>query len=361
MTAPGPRIFDRPADIANLDSENVLGAVERFAEQCRAGWEIGRAAEGLPNGDGVESVLVLGMGGSGISGNVVHAILEDRLRVPFEVLKSYGPLPEWVGRNTLVFAVSYSGSTEETIAAFTDAHDRGSRAVAVSSGGALAEMAREYGVAHVAIPSGLQPRASLGYLALPILAVLGRIGIVPDLHEDVDEAEEVLTALQARCHRDRPTRDNPAKHLAEAIYGRIPVVYGGHGATAVAAERFKCDLNEYSKTPAFWNRFPELNHNEIVGWSQFADITKQSFMGVWLRDKEEHPRVTLRFEITKRLIGDKLGALVEVPSEGHSATARLLSHILVTQLASIYLGLAYGIDPGPIEVIQQLKKELADR
>ena len=348
-------------ELARLDSEDVLAAVERFADQCREGWEIGRAATGLPRADGIDSIVVLGMGGSGVSGDVIQAIVEPRLPLPFRVVKTYGPLPEWIGRNTLVFAVSYSGSTEETVAALEEAHARGARAVAISSGGPLAEMAREYGLAYVRIPTGLQPRASLGYLTLPILAVLVQIGLVPDMQSDVDEAVDVLSDLASRCHRKRPTDENPAKQLAGKLHGRVPVVYGGTGLGATAAYRTKCDLNEYAKTPAFWHEIPELDHNEIVGWNQLRDLTRDSFVIVFLRDPGEHERVQLRFEITRSLIEDNVGEVIEVPAEGSGVIARLLSLILVTQLAAIYLGLAYEVDPGPVEVIQRLKSELANR
>jgi glucose/mannose-6-phosphate isomerase len=347
--------------IERLDSEDVLGAVERFPDQCREAWALGRAAKGLPDGTGVDGIVVLGMGGSGVSGDVVRAVVEPRLLVPFHVIKSYGPLPEWIGRNTLVFAMSYSGGTEETVAAFQEAHERGARSVAVSSGGQLAEMSTAYGVAHVKIPSGLQPRASLGYLTLPVLAVLVEVGLVPDAGDDVEEAIEVLARSAQRCHRRAPAGANPAKDLASRIAGRVPVIYGGAGLGAVAAYRFKCDLNEYGKTPAFWNTFPELDHNEIAGWNQMAGVTSNNVVLVLLRDSEEHSRIALRMDITRRLIEDKVAEVVELNSEGSSALARILSLILVTQLAAIYVGLAYEIDPGPVEVIQRLKKELADK
>ena len=347
--------------IADLDSEDVLGAVERFADQCREGWEIGRAAEGLPDATGVDSIVVLGMGGSGVSGDVIEAVIEPRLPVPFRVIKSYGPLPEWIGRNSLVIAVSYSGSTEETVAAIKEAHERGSRIIAVSSGGPLAELAREYGLGHLQIPTGLQPRASLGYLTLPVLAALVRVGLVPEMQDDIDEAIEVLSDIASRCHRKQPVGDNPAKDLALKIHGRIPVIYGGYMLGGVAAYRFKCDINEYSKNPAFWNVIPELNHNEIVGWNKLADVTSRDFVGIWLRHEGEHERIGLRFEITKKLIGGNLAEIVEVPAEGRTPLARLLSLILITQLAAIYLGLANEVDPGPVAVIQKLKSELAER
>lgn len=347
--------------LAKIDSEDVLGAVEGFSEQCAAAWEIGMAATSLPSAEGVDSVIVLGMGGSGVSGDVVAAVTEPRFIVPFRVLKSYGPLPEWVGRNTLVFAVSYSGSTEETVTALEQAHDKGARLVVISSGGPLAEMALRFGVAHIAIPPGLQPRASLGYLTLPILAVLEKMGLLSGGAAEVEETVDVLADLAERCHRSQPAGDNPAKDLANRCYGRVPVVYGSHGITQTAAMRFKCDINEYGKVPAFWNYFPELNHNEIVGWTGMTDLSKERFVVVLLRDADEHPRISLRFDITRRLIEDDAAEVIELHSEGTSPLARLLSLVFVTQLASIYIGLARGVDPGPVEIIESLKSELAQR
>jgi glucose/mannose-6-phosphate isomerase len=354
-------VLDDLNAIQQLDSEDVLGAVERFADQCREGWEIGLAAEGLPDASGVESVVVLGMGGSGVSGDVVQAVVEPRLPVPLRTIKSYGPLPEWVGRNSLVFAVSYSGSTEETVAGLDEALSRGCRIVALSSGGPLADRASLEGFAHVRIPQGHQPRASLGYLTMPLLAVLAKVGLVPDMQEDVDDAVAVLSDIASRCHRKHDTSDNPAKALAEQLKGKVPIVYGGFGIGAVAAYRFKCDLNEYAKTPAFAGALPELDHNEIVGWKGLSELTSENLINVLLIDPKEHPRVAIRFEITRKLIAGALPAYCEVGAEGESPLARLLSLILVTQLASIYLALAYGEDPGPVEVITALKNELAAR
>jgi glucose/mannose-6-phosphate isomerase len=346
--------------IAKLDSEGVLAAVESFPEQCRRAWAIGRAATGLPDATDVDSVVVLGMGGSGVSGDVVGSVVEPRLPVPLRTIKGYGPLPEWVGRNTLLFAVSYSGATEETLAAVAEASERGARSVAVSSGGPLGDFAGERGIAHVAIPAGLQPRASLGYLALPLLAALDKVGLVPPLEADVDEAIRTLEQSAVRCRRERPTGDNPAKGLATRIAGRIPIVYGAEGLCATAAYRFKCDLNEYGKTPAFWHFFPELDHNEIVGFNRLAEVTSDRFVGIVLRDVVEHPRIALRIAITRSLIEPSLADFVEVRAQGESPLARILSLIFVTQLAAIYVGLAYGVDPGPVEAIQKLKAELAD-
>lgn len=357
-----PRIdLDDLNALAELDSQDVLGAVERFGDQCREGWEIGLAAEGLPSAEGVDSIVVLGMGGSGVSGDVLAAVVEPRLPFPLRTIKSYGPLPEWVGRNTLVFAVSYSGSTEETLAALEEAIGRGARIVTVSSGGPLEELARKHGLAHVGIPGGLQPRASLGYLALPLLGVLVRIGLVPDPRDDVEEAVELLRDLGDLCHRKVGAAENPAKDLALKMFGRVPVIYGGDGPGATAAYRFKCDINEYGKAPAFTHALPELDHNEIVGWNVLSELTKERFVLILLRTPDDHERIDLRFDITRSLVGEQFAEVVEVPAKGNGALARILSLVMLTQLAAIYLGLAYGVDPGPVDVIQRLKTELSYR
>ena len=145
-----------------------------------------------------------------------------------------------------------------------------------------------------------------------------KIGLVPDMQDDVDQAVRVLAEVEARCHRSRSVSENPAKDLATKLHGRVPVVYGGHGLGSVAAYRFKCDLNEYGKTPAFWHEFPELDHNEIVGWNRLEELTKENFVIVYLNSGEEHERIELRMEITRSLIEDRVADMIEVPAEGPS-------------------------------------------
>ncbi|MGI8521204.1 MAG: bifunctional phosphoglucose/phosphomannose isomerase [Actinomycetota bacterium] len=344
--------------MAELDSLGILDDVEGFPRQCREAWRIADTTEGLPSGAGVDSILVVGMGGSGISGDVAQAVVEPRFPLPWRVVKGYGPLPEWVGRNTCVFVMSYSGQTEEALAAFEDASGRGARIVIISSGGALMTMGRDRGAALVRIPGGLQPRASLGYLCLCLLGTLRKMQLAPDMTEEMAESLEVLDAIAAVCRRDVPSGDNPAKTLAGRLYGKIPVIYGGYGVGAVAAQRFKTDLNEYGKTPAFYNVLPELNHNEIVGWNRLGEMTSANFVLVLLRDPYEDRRVALRFPATAKVVAGHVSDVVEVCSEGRSRLARLLSFALVTQLAAVYLGLGYGVDPGPVEAIEMLKSEL---
>lgn len=353
--------LDDLSGIGELDSLDVLGTVESFPEHCHHAWKLGARVEDLPDATGIESVVVLGMGGSGSAGDVARAIVEPRLPVPFRVFKGYGPLPEWIGRNTLVLAISYSGNTEEVLAALDEAHARGSRTVTISSGGRLAELGVEYGSARVTVPTGLpQPRTALAYLAMPALAVLVSMGLVPDLSEDVDEAVEVCSEIVDRCHRKQPTADNLAKRLATSFSGKVPVIYGASGLGATAAYRLKCDVNEYAKQPAFASELPEANHNEIVGWSVLDELSREHFAALIVDDVSEDPRISRRLNVTRELIAGHFASVDDLSASGTGALARLLSLLLLGQLTAIYTGIANGIDPGPVEAIDSLKARVAE-
>jgi glucose/mannose-6-phosphate isomerase len=353
--------LDDAAALRRLDSLDILTPVERLAEQCRAGWDIGRAAEGLPEGDSIDGIAVLGMGGSAMAGEIARAVMEPSGGHVVQVLKGYGPLPGWVGPRTLVVAVSYSGDTEETLDALADALERGASVLSLSSGGRLAAAAAKGGWPHVTVPGGLQPRASLGYMVLPLLAVFARMGFSDLSDDDVAEAEAVLDGISQACGRQVPLAANPAKQLAMAVAGKIPLIYGGQGVAAVAARRFKCDLNEYGKAPAFANELPEMGHNEVEGFEQMGDLLRSHAVVVALRDSQEDPRVSLRFEVTRGILDGRVSGFRQVRATGSSALARLMSLVSTTQLAAVYAGLAAGRDPGPVEVIRRLKEELATR
>ncbi len=349
--------LDDTEALTRLDSLGVLGVAESLGEQCRRGWDLGRSVHGSPSAEGLAAIVVLGMGGSGIAGDLVQAVLEPRLPLPMRVHKGYPPLPEWVGRNCLVVAVSYSGDTEETVEGLAEARERGARVITMASGGRVAEAAAAGGLAHVALPGGLQPRSAVGYMAFGLLGVLASLGLVPRADADVDEALERAERVRSRCHRGIPAAHNPAKSLALSLHGRVPVVYGGPGIGAAAAQRFKNDLAEYAKVPAFWGVLPEFQHNDLEAWGHHS-AERSPFIGVLLRDPDEPARIAARFEATRRLLAGRL-ELVTVRAEGRSALARLVSLLAFTQLVAIYLGLRAGRDPGPVDVLQRLKRELA--
>lgn len=349
--------IDDIAAVAAIDKAGMLDEMAGFADQCEQAVDMARHTELNIDPAGITDILVLGMGGSGIAGDVCRVLFDDALNVPIQVNRHYR-LPAYVGPATLVLAVSYSGNTEETLAALGEAVTRGARVVAVSSGGKISLIARDKGLPLIRIPAGLQPRAALGYLSLPPAVVLEKLGLVPALTEAVSEAVNLLRHQSARLRPEEPESSNPAKQLARRLHGRLPVIYGSEGVASLAAFRFKCQINENAKQPANWNLLPELDHNEITGWQCLEDISRR-FHLIFLRDADEHPQVKKRVEVTRDLIIDRFCGTEEFWSSGASKLARLLSLVYLGDFTSAYLALLNGVDPSPVERIELLKKRLA--
>lgn len=343
--------------LRTYDPSDYLGVVENFPDQLRDALHRAQQAQDLPSGEGIDSIAILGMGGSGISGDVARVILGPRVPLFIETIKGY-EIPTWVGRNTLVLAMSYSGNTEETLEAYEGAHEKGARMVVVSTGGSLVKLAREHGDAVVEIPSGLQPRAALGYLSIPILVVCEHIGVGPKMGAEIAETIDLMERRSGEWQRKIPLDSNPPKQLAKRLFDKIPLIYGSDGISGVAAYRWKCQFNECSKLPAWSNAFSELNHNEIVGWNQMSGVTKQFFGLVVLRHEGDHPRNARRIEITVPLIERNVSFVEYVDAQGSSPLARFFDLCYFGDFVSTYLALAEGIDPAPVEVIESLKKQL---
>jgi glucose/mannose-6-phosphate isomerase len=354
--------LDDPKYIKSIDLAGMLGVVESFADQLRGAFAAAESADlkhlALPGAVGaISSIVTLGMGGSGIGSDVVKSLFEDSLAVPFIVNKGYS-LPAFVDAGTLVVAVSYSGETEETLETFEKAVEAGANILVITGGGRILARSKELDLPMMIVPAGLQPRAAIGYLGFGLAALLNRIGCVDIDSGDFLEAVESAEKTAAACGGTVSSEENPAKQLAAAITGRMPVIYGSEGITAAAALRWKSQINENSKTPAFWNIFPELNHNEIVGWQELGDLTKNFFL-IILRDSGERDRVAKRIEITVPLIENNLGAFAEAYSAGSSKMARLVSLVCFGDFVSVYLALISGVDPTPVESIRKLKIALS--
>jgi len=355
-TTPEALKLDDPATLAEADPTDFLSAVEGLPAQLGEAVGLADAAEDLPDVTGLGSIAVLGMGGSGISGELCRAVLAPLAPVPVATLRDYD-IPAWVGKDTLVFAVSYSGNTEETLTAFRQAAARGARIVAVTTGGALAQEAAASGYPVVAVPGGLMPRAALGYVAIPPLVVCNRLGLAPGIDTAIDEALEVAARRAAACHRSVPAASNLAKTLAGRLVGRLPLVWGSEGTAGAAAYRLKCQLNENAKVIANWAVFPELNHNEVVGL--YHSETIPAPLGILvLRHVGENPRTARRIEVTTSLIADSVDFVEEIWTTAASPLARLLDFVVAGDHLSTYLGIARGADPAPIVVIDLLKAAL---
>lgn len=343
-----------------VDSLNFLEAVRGLPEQLAAAHEAAGKLKPdlLPRADEIDNIVVLGMGGSGIAGDVLAATASGVLAVPVIGLKRYRT-PCFVGPRTLAFAMSYSGDTEETLSMTRGALDAGAKVIAVSNGGELAALARERGAVHVACPDGYLPRAALGALIAPLFVACSRMGILPEAHAWLVQAQTQLATRRDECKPEIEGSANPARELARRIGRTIPLFYGGGAVGAVAAMRWKCDVNENAKAPAFWNAYPELDHNEICGWGQHGDVTRQVFTLVELRHGLEHRQVSRRFTATRELIEETVSQVLEVQAEGEGRLAELLDLMYLGDWMSCYLALDNDVDPGPIDAITQLKNALA--
>ena len=338
-----------------LDSEGMLDIALDLPEQVAAAVDRARGLDGLPDREEIEQVVVLGMGGSGIAGDVLMAAAGPYLPLPVLVFRSYH-VPAFVDEGTLVFAISFSGDTEETVEAVTAAALQGARVVAVTRGGELGHLGESWGVPVVGVPEGIpQPRAGLGALAIPPLVVLEDIGLFPGASYWIDAAIEQLTVRRDQL----AAPDNLAEQLARRIGRTMPLIHGGGGLGAVAAQRWKTDVNENAKCPAFWNTQSELCHNEVSGWGQHGDVTRQMFTLVNLRHDFEHPQVMHRFNLTADLLDEVVSSVEEVQAEGEGELAQLLDLILVGSVTSLHMAFQEGIDPGPIPAQEHIKNALA--
>jgi glucose/mannose-6-phosphate isomerase len=351
----GQATLDDPSALKAADPGDMLAAVGGLGGQLREGFDLGRGVAGQPPAEALRSVAVCGMGGSGIVGDVLQASLAERLAVPVVAVKGYG-LPAFCAKDTLVLAVSYSGDTEETLAAYAQALAAGCRVVAISSGGELAALARADGVPHVAVPSKVPaPRAALGYLAGAAIGILEAIGLAADVGADVSRASDVLEALAAELSPDRQAGVNRAKSLALWLLGRIPIVWGSGGVAEAAAIRWKTQFNENAKLPAFHAVLPELDHNEIEGWTEGMG---RPFGLVVLRHGREHPRIATRVAATLQSIAGSGLESQEVAAEGSTPMEVLFSLLMLGDFVSTYLAILRGVDPMPVRVLTRLKERL---
>ncbi|MCA1691699.1 MAG: bifunctional phosphoglucose/phosphomannose isomerase [Acidimicrobiales bacterium] len=339
-----------------LDSEGMLAASARVPEQIVDSANRARGLDNLPDREEIENVVVLGMGESGVAGEILVSAAGPYMPVPVLIFRSYN-VPAFVGEGSLVFALSFSGDVEETVEAVTEAALQGGRVVIVTQGGELGHLARSWDAPLVEIGGDIpQARVALGSLAIPPLVVLEEIGLFPGAGHWINLAVEQLIS-----RRDRLVKPgNEAELLARRIGRTLPLVYGGGGLGGVAAHRWKTQFNENAKVPAFWNTLPELCHNEVVGWGQHGDLTRQAFTVVNLRHDFEHPQLSERFRLVNELIDEVVAGPEEVQAEGEGELAQLLDLILIGDFTSIYLALQEGIDPGPVPVLDDIKGALAD-
>ncbi|MBI3034731.1 bifunctional phosphoglucose/phosphomannose isomerase [Candidatus Woesearchaeota archaeon] len=319
-----------------IDSSNMLKVIEDFPQQCRTALEL---PKGISVSGKIDKIVIAGMGGSAVGGDLLKIYMHSS-RIPVFVVRDY-KVPDFVDENTLVFAVSYSGNTEETLSAYEDASKKRAKIVAVTSGGQLGSMAKK----SIKIPSGLQPRAALGYLFFPVLGVLANSGIADVKGREIEEMLDILSK----------TDDFKAvgERIAKKIGLRTPLIYSSEILSPVAY-RWKTQFNENSKVAAFHNSFSEMNHNEIAG---YQNVNKSDFIAIFIRDAKDNERIKKRMDITKEIISSRVD-VEEIFTRGEHLLSRIFSGIYYGDFASYYLALANRVDPTPVSVIENLKKKL---
>jgi len=335
----------------------MLACLHEMPELCHQAWQMAMEFNLPSDYSEVNRVVVLGMGGSAIGGDLVKSLATSEAKLPILVHRDYD-LPLYVDAQTLVIASSYSGMTEETLSSFEKALRIPAKKLVITTGGNLKGMAEQTGVPVFSFDYKAQPRAALPFSFLPILAFLQRLALIGDKSTSVAETVHVLRRLSPRIKEDMPLSNNPAKQLAIRLYRHLPVIYGG-GILAEVAHRWKTQINENSKTWAFHEVFPELNHNAVVGY-QFPRQLVKLVVVVLLRSTSLLERIKLRYDVTCQLFDQAKVSYKIVDAEGNSPLSQMMSLILFGDYVSYYLALLCKIDPSPVASINYLKKKLAE-
>ena len=304
-----------------------------------------------------QNMVISGLGGSAIGGDIVRTLAASRAELPIVVNRNYD-LPAFVNQNTLFAAVSYSGNTEETLSAYQQAREKGASIICLTSGGKLAQWAANDGYSVIKVPGDLVPRAATGYLFAPLALFLEEIGMLHNLRPQIEETIAVLRQQRQQLDPQVSQPNNPARQLAEHLRGAIPIIWGSTGLTEAVALRWKAQINENANSSAYYNLFPELNHNEIVGFEVPKELLSHLAV-VILRDQGDSPQIQKRMAITRQIIEKQVQEVLEVSSQGQSFLARFYSLVYLGDYTSVYLAHEYGINPTPVQVIDYLKSELA--
>ena len=350
-------MLDDVKAISEIDKSGMLDTLADFPDQIKEAVEIIKTIQ-LPDFIKIDNVVVTGLGGSAVSGDIVESLFRDKLDVPFCVNRDYD-LPKWVRKDTLTIFLSYSGNTEETLSAFKLAYQKKCNIICISSGGKLQELAEKREVIHIKIPTGFQPRAATAYLLFPLILILKRNGLLKNTIES--DIEETISVTQEFIHENKKEvleKNNLSKQIAKKIFSTMPQIYGW-GIYSPIAGRWRQQLNENSKVIARDDVVPKSNHNDIVGWSANPEMSKQ-FSCILFRDNnEETLYMSTRLDFMKTLFEDVAANCIEVHPKGKSRLAKMMYAMCLGDFVSCYLAVLRKVDPTPIDIISELKERLS--
>jgi len=345
-----------PSFLKTADPSGMYGVIGSMPRQAREVLEIVDRTEMSLAGDPCRSLIICGMGGSAIAGDIISAYGQDKMAMPVWVQRNYG-LPGWAGPNDLAVISSYSGDTEESLSAYHQAHKQGLRILGITSGGKLKTLCQQNNNPCLMIPGGLPPRGALGYSFFGLWGMLTKLGLIKASRSEALEAISLLETLVAEFALGNPAPKNQAKELALKLHNHLPVIYSSVDSLWPVARRWTNQVNENSKMLSYCAFFPELCHNEIVGWQELPQI-RQNTKIVMLSDREDHSSNELRAGIISDILKTEAAGMIKVETRGQSLLARLFSAIFLGDMTSYYLALLNQVDPTPVERIKYLKSKL---
>ncbi|OQX84834.1 MAG: bifunctional phosphoglucose/phosphomannose isomerase [Candidatus Latescibacteria bacterium 4484_7] len=339
-----------------VDESRMLDKVVSMPDHIEEAWKLAKSfAHGIDRPR--SPVIICGMGGSAMGGKLLRGLIQQDSAIPL-VLESGYSLPPFAGKDTPVICISYSGNTEEVLSCFDNAVLKKCPTIAITSGGRLEVEAEQVGVPVLRLPGGMPPRAAISYLFIPLLEFFSRWGIYKVDNDQIERATRHVRGLVEKYSLEGDPAENIALELAKKLYGKIPLLYSAGGLLGAVAYRWKCQFNENSKAMAFYNLFPELGHNEVMGWDCPERLREDMFI-ILMIDSEDHPRVQKRMEVTFEMLSSLGAGGIILHSEGgggrEGRLERLFSLLVLGDFTSVYLAVEYGKDPTPIEKITQIK------
>ncbi len=344
-------------DMKKLDPAGMHDKIYNFPEQLAEAAEIGSKIEINANQfSGIKNIVVAGMGGSAIGGDTVRTYLAGKLEIPFVVCRHY-VLPGFDNESTLVVISSYSGNTEETLAALNEALGKKAKIVCFSTGGKVGQIAKDNNLPLIQLPGGYPPRTALGYSFVPLLFLMAKLKFIDDVSEEISTLITGLKEFRELYAVEIESDNNRAKAIAEKIYGKIPIIYSGPELTDTVGTRWKGQICENAKCLAYNSQFAEFNHNELVGWNIIKSY-KDKLIAIFLRTSDDHVQISERMSIVKDIISKQNVEVIEVIAQGDSSLLRIFSLIQIGDFISYYLAILNKIDPTPVKIIDFLKSEL---
>jgi glucose/mannose-6-phosphate isomerase len=352
-------------NLKKIDSADMFSILKSFPEQVREAIHIGKTAPLFNSKDVKKHIAILGMGGSAIGGDLLRSYSAatpgaDHLR--FTINRNYD-IPGIIDNNTFVIASSYSGTTEETLTCFEKAANITKRLHAITTGGTLEQKSAQYDTPVIKIPGGLQPRCALGYSFFPLLYLMIRSGAYEKNAAEKTYAaiDELLPLLEERSRRySEISEDNMAINLAKKLHGRPAIIYSADQRMDAVNLRWRCQIQENAKHAAFGNLLPEMNHNEINGWSFPRGFGEDAAM-ILLRDRDDHPKVKIRFDAIAELLNNSAAEIVHAKGDGEHLLTRMFDLLYLCDWTSYYLAILNDTDPTPIPLISRLKEILAGK